>query len=222
LDRSRLVDTVRAALEALSRVRELEGEVSTLQAECKRFRNVIWNQEDQIWNTGAQTRASIQEIAKVKGALSVSVDVLNNAHLFDARLEKENHLFKSRIIRFLMKQAYRMEETTDRMQLLVDSVIPEMPQLEHKPLPIPTHQEIQILEATQLSEGRFPEDKSISRKRKMVTTTSLDSFGDHVVAPSSILYIPEGLEWTNLVVLTEEEIAWANRASGEKTTPIQF
>jgi hypothetical protein len=56
----------------------------------------------------------------------------------------------------------------------------------------------------------------------MVATTSSGSSSEQVMVPSPISRIPEGPEWANLVVPTEEKIAGANRASGEKTTPLQF
>jgi uncharacterized coiled-coil DUF342 family protein len=58
-DRSQLVGTMRAALERSAKVRELEGEVSSLQAECEGFRNVIWSQEELIRNVSTTTQASV-------------------------------------------------------------------------------------------------------------------------------------------------------------------
>jgi cell division septum initiation protein DivIVA len=118
---------MRAALNDAAMVREMEGKVGTLQVECDRLRNEIQNQEEQIRNANARAQASAHAITEVRGAPSIPADVVNKARFFDARLEKEDHLSKSRIIRFLVEQAHRMEETADRMRLLVDSVEPATP-----------------------------------------------------------------------------------------------
>ncbi len=97
----------------------------------------------------------------MKEALSLQVDVLDKARLFDAMLEKEEHLSKSRIIRFLVEQTHWMEETADRMRGLVDSVIPEF-QPERGPLTTPMYPETRIPEATPPPIGGFPEDRSTS------------------------------------------------------------
>jgi hypothetical protein len=209
---------MRAALNDAARVKEMEGKVGTLQVECDRLRNKIRNREEQIRNANARAQASARAITEVKEALSISADVVNKVRLFDARLEKEDHLSKSRIIRFLVEQAHQMEETADRMRLLVDSVGPATP----RPHPDQTHPEIWNPEATSPPEGGIPEDRSKSRKRKMVATASSYSSGDPVADPSSIPRISDDPEWANLVVPMEEEIARADRASGEKTTPVQF
>ncbi len=59
---------------------------------------------------------------EVKNTQSLLVDMLNKAYLFDAKLEKEDHMSKNQIIWFLVHQVHQMESTINRMQTLAKNM----------------------------------------------------------------------------------------------------
>ncbi len=86
-DRSQLVDTIMTALGNPARVSELESEEKGLQLECEELWKQIWNQEDQVRVANARALASVRAITEVRETLTLSVDVLNKARLFEKNLE---------------------------------------------------------------------------------------------------------------------------------------
>lgn len=64
-------------------------------------------------------------LREVKETVSLPLDVLNKARLFEEQLEKEEKLSRGHIIRYLGDQARKMERTWGHMQLLVKTLLPE-------------------------------------------------------------------------------------------------
>ncbi len=83
----------------------------------EQLRTQIRNQEVQVREANARSLASARAIAEVREILTLPMDMVNKARLFDEKLEKEDHLSKSRIIRFLVDQAHKMEEAVDRCRV---------------------------------------------------------------------------------------------------------
>ncbi len=50
--------------------------------------------------------------------LSLPADIVNKAKLFDAKVDKGDHLSKSRIIWFIVEQAHRTEDAFEKMRRL--------------------------------------------------------------------------------------------------------
>ena len=63
----------------------------------------------------------------MKEALAIPVDVFNKAHLFEARLERDDQLSRGPIIRFLTDQNRKIEKTWEQMRELVANMTPEGP-----------------------------------------------------------------------------------------------
>ncbi len=68
----------------------------------------------------ANTRAleAALKIRDMKEAFSLLADTINKAKLFDAKVDKGDHLSKSRIIRFMVEQAHRIEDAFRKMREL--------------------------------------------------------------------------------------------------------
>ncbi len=50
-------------------------------------------------------------------------DIVNKAKLFDAKLDKGDHLSKSRIIQFIVEQAYRSEDAFEKIRKLTRLIL---------------------------------------------------------------------------------------------------
>jgi hypothetical protein len=183
---SQLVDTIRTALGNPIRVIQFESKVHALQLKREQLQKQIRNQENQIREAKARALALARAIAEVKETLTLVVDVVNKARLFHEKLEKEDHLFKSRIIRFLVDQAHKMESVLDRMRTLVDNIGPDPPVTrQEQSLPVgQTPQEASNRPGgTPPLEGN-PEGRKKFRKRQVVTSTNSDS-SEHRIATLS-------------------------------------
>jgi hypothetical protein len=107
----------------------LEDKVNRLRAECKRLRGEVRIQEHQVQVANAEALEAAWQVRDIKEVLSLPVDIVNKAKLFDAKVDKRNHLSKSRIIRFMVEQAHRTEDAFEKMRKLTQLISSPPPTL---------------------------------------------------------------------------------------------
>ena len=120
-------DRIATLVRDAAKTREIKEEVKLLHAEANSLRTALEKAGKDKKEAEVRANASAQALAGVKEALAIPVDVFNKAHLFEARLERDDQLSRGPIIRFLTDQSRKMEKTWEQMRELVANMTPEGP-----------------------------------------------------------------------------------------------
>lgn len=85
-----------------------EEENKSLRRTCDRLQSHIRKTENELQESKDWAVVSGEALREIKAALSLPVDVVNKARLFDEQLEKEERLSQGHIIRFFGDQARKI------------------------------------------------------------------------------------------------------------------
>lgn len=102
-----------------------EEENKSLHQACDRLRSDVQKVECELQEAKDRAVISREALMEIKEALSLLIDVVNKAKLFNEQMEKQEKLNRGHIIRYLSDQARKMEKTCRQMQLMVGSLVPK-------------------------------------------------------------------------------------------------
>lgn len=215
-DRTSLLKSVKEAIGDRQRIARVENENVGLQRECSRLRVRNRKCETLVEEAQARANASARALIEVKESLNLSTDIANKARLFNAKLDREDHVSKSRIIRFLVDQAQHMDQALDQIRVLVGNMTVTSPKVTTEGTQTPDFNLEAIPDMTPTRMGQNSEMTPDSRKGK---GKAPEEEGSPFPTPPPL---PTGADWIDLDVPTEEEISRADDISGTNPTPPQF
>lgn len=120
---SKLVGRIKGLTQYWAKAAIIEEENKALHRECKRVRTDIRKAERESKEAKDRVDASGKALIEVKEALTLWVDLINKARLFDEKLEKKDKLNRRHIIRYLNDQAQKMERTWGQIQFVVKNLV---------------------------------------------------------------------------------------------------
>jgi hypothetical protein len=216
-----LVKAVEQVVAKAKQVDKLEEEASVLRAETEQLRNLLRKRDEEVRDARARAKASAPVFEEVKEAFSLPVEVVNKARLFDAKLDREDHMSKSRIIRFLVDQSRRMESAVDRLRHIWDNF-----------QPVRTLQPEGTVATPPSSGGARgpgsgekrvrPNEESPSRRRQVVPLTSSGSSQGTAPTPPSVQRPQDSSAQSPSPSLVEMGGDLSNPTEEGQTTPFQF
>ena len=178
-----LVDGVMTLARYRTRTVNLEAEVIANQKECGRLRKNLRKAEEEAAGVRTQVEANRRALLEIREALTIPVDVVNKAKLYEEQLEAGEPLTRANVIRFLLDQGRKMEKTVGQLRGLIDSLNGNEP--------------VQQGTQTPGSGSRRPEPTSPERKGKeVVPEASTDSSDGPPTTPAANL--PENLDWGSI------------------------
>lgn len=124
---SDMMDRIELLLKDSAKVASKEEDNQALCREYARLWTDVWMAERELQEAKDRTVASGRALVEVKDALTLPIDVVNRARLFDERLEREDKLNQRHIIGYLNNHTRKMEKTWGQMQLLVGNIVPVEP-----------------------------------------------------------------------------------------------
>lgn len=120
-----MMEKIQMLVQDWAKVASREEENKALCQECERLWMDVWKAESHANDARNRVDASRRTLIEVKDALTLPVDVVNKARLFNERLEREDKVSRGYIIRYLNDEARKMEKTWEQIKLPVENSIPE-------------------------------------------------------------------------------------------------
>ena len=121
-------------LPSQKRMEELEAKVSFLQEKFKKATEELKEEKELHRKAVDKLNLSLAFNQKLEAYVGNIGDVVNKAHLFDANLA-QHPVTAKKVIPVLVDFANKMEELLDKMRVLFDRLLPEVPPLAAENLP---------------------------------------------------------------------------------------
>ena len=113
---------------------ELEAKVSFLQEKNKKTNEELKEEKEVHWKAVDKLNLSLAFNQKLEAYVGNTGDVINKAQVFDANLA-QHPVTAKKVIPVLVDFADKMEELLDKMRVLFDGLLPEVPPVAAENLP---------------------------------------------------------------------------------------
>ena len=123
----RLVSAVKEKIGGAVDLRALESKVDRLTVDLAKMRSRAVEAERSCKGALLQANASAAALLHVEEALQLPAEVVMKARMFDAKLERDNHISSKRVIAFMMEQTVRVEAAYTNMRTLVGNLTHILP-----------------------------------------------------------------------------------------------